>query len=42
MKIATIGMGNVGFTLGKKWVQAKHEVTFGSRPESIQNCIRIE
>jgi predicted dinucleotide-binding enzyme len=36
MKIAIIGMGTVGFTLGKKWVQAKHEVTFGSRPESIQ------
>jgi 8-hydroxy-5-deazaflavin:NADPH oxidoreductase len=36
MKIAIIGMGNVGFTVGKKWVQAKHEVTFGSRPESIQ------
>ncbi len=31
MKIAIIGMGNVGGTLGRRWVEAKHEIVFGAR-----------
>lgn len=31
MKIGIIGSGNVGGTLGTRWAQAGHEVTFGSR-----------
>ena len=36
MKIAIIGVGNVGLSLGKKWVQASHEVVFGARPQSLE------
>ncbi|MDR9855050.1 NAD(P)-binding domain-containing protein [Paenibacillus sp. VCA1] len=31
MKIASIGTGNMGGTLGKRWAEAGHEVMFGSR-----------
>jgi NADPH-dependent F420 reductase len=31
MKIAVIGAGNVGGTLGKRWARAGHEVAFGTR-----------
>lgn len=31
MRIAVIGKGNVGGTLGKRWLQAGHQVVFGSR-----------
>ena len=31
MKIAVIGAGNVGGTLGKRWAKAGHEVAFGAR-----------
>jgi NADPH-dependent F420 reductase len=31
MKIAIIGAGNVGGTLGKRWARAGHEVAFGAR-----------
>ncbi|GAB4450029.1 MAG: NADPH-dependent F420 reductase [Anaerolineales bacterium] len=31
MKIAIIGAGNIGGTLGKKWADAAHEVRFGVR-----------
>ena len=31
MKIAVIGAGNVGGTLGKRWAGAGHEVAFGAR-----------
>ncbi len=35
MKIAIIGAGNVGRTLGAKWAQAGHEIVFGVRdPQS--------
>ncbi len=35
MKIAVLGTGNVGGTLGRRWAQAGHDVCFGSRyPES--------
>ena len=35
MKIAIIGAGEVGLTLGKKWLAKKHDVVFGSRPASL-------
>lgn len=31
MKISIIGAGNIGGTLGKKWAQAGHRVTYGVR-----------
>jgi predicted dinucleotide-binding enzyme len=31
MKIAVLGAGNIGGTLGKKWTAARHEVIFGVR-----------
>src|SRR5262249_47543386 len=31
MKIAILGMGNVGSVLGRRWVDAGHEVIFGVR-----------
>lgn len=31
MKIAIIGTGNIGGTLGKKWLQAGHEIFIGAR-----------
>jgi NADPH-dependent F420 reductase len=34
MKIAIIGAGNVGGTLGKRWARAGHEVAFGARNPS--------
>src|SRR3954469_16638012 len=35
MNIGIIGSGNVGGTLGTRWAQAGHQVTFASRkPES--------
>ena len=36
MKIAVIGIGEVGLSLGKKWVQANHEVVFGARLRSLE------
>lgn len=29
VKIAVLGAGNIGGTLGRKWVAARHQVTFG-------------
>jgi prephenate dehydrogenase len=31
MRIAIIGTGNLGRALGLRWIEAGHEVTFGSR-----------
>src|SRR5689334_17609502 len=31
MRIAVLGMGNVGSTLGRRWREAGHQVTFGVR-----------
>jgi len=31
MKIAVIGAGNIGRTLGSKWAAAGHEVVYGVR-----------
>jgi predicted dinucleotide-binding enzyme len=36
MKIAVIGTGNIGGTLGQRWLAAGHEVTYGSRDGSGQ------
>lgn len=37
MKIAILGTGNVGGTLGRRWAQAGHQVIFGSRhPGSLK------
>jgi predicted dinucleotide-binding enzyme len=34
MKIAVLGAGNIGGTLGRKWAVAGHEVMFGARNSS--------
>jgi len=35
MNLAVLGYGNIGGTIGKKWAQAGHTVTFGGRhPEA--------
>jgi 8-hydroxy-5-deazaflavin:NADPH oxidoreductase len=34
MKIAVIGTGNIGGTLGRRWIAAGHEVVYGSRAAS--------
>src|SRR3954468_10180147 len=34
MRIAVIGAGNVGSTLGRRWADAGHEVAFGVRDRS--------
>lgn len=31
MKIAVVGAGNIGVTLGRKWAAADHPVIFGVR-----------
>jgi NADPH-dependent F420 reductase len=36
VKIAVLGTGNVGGTLGKRWAAAGHEVVFGSRDPSAE------
>lgn len=38
MKIAVLGTGNVGGTLGSRWASNGHEVTFGSRDP---NCDKV-
>lgn len=43
MKIAIIGSGNVGSALGKGWLNAGHEVTFGVRnPDSPKTKKALE
>jgi predicted dinucleotide-binding enzyme len=34
MRIAVIGTGNIGGTLGKRWLEAGHDVRYGSRGRS--------
>src|SRR5690348_9050112 len=42
MKIAVIGMGSVGGTLGQRWAELGHEVVFGSRdPEDPKAKERV-
>jgi len=42
MKIAVIGAGNIGGTLGVKWANAGHDVCFGVRRESDQLQQRLD
>jgi NADPH-dependent F420 reductase len=41
MKIAVIGAGNVGGTLGKRWAKAGHEVTFGARDPAEAKVVAL-
>jgi hypothetical protein len=44
MKIAVLGSGNIGGTLGQKWAKAGHQVVFGSRDpgsEKIQQLLAL-
>ncbi len=41
MKIAVIGSGNVGGTVGRRWADLGHEVIFGSRDPSRENVKNI-
>jgi predicted dinucleotide-binding enzyme len=41
MKIAIIGAGNVGGTLGKGWAKRGHEVVFGVREPSDQKLTQL-
>ncbi|MDX1522321.1 MAG: NAD(P)-binding domain-containing protein, partial [Anaerolineae bacterium] len=34
MKIAVVGTGNVGSTLGRRWAEAGHQITYGTRDPS--------
>jgi predicted dinucleotide-binding enzyme len=38
MKIAVVGVGNIGRTLGAKWAQAGHTVVFGVREAQSQKA----
>ncbi len=38
MRIAVLGTGFVGATLGRRWVEKGHEVTFGSRDPSSEKA----
>ncbi len=43
MKITVLGAGNIGRTLGKKWLQAGHEIIFGVRdPNSPKTLAALE
>lgn len=39
MRIGIIGTGNIGRTLGKKWINAGHQVKFGTRNLSKEDTI---
>lgn len=41
MKIAVIGAGNVGATLGREWIGAGHEVRFGVRDPSAPSVAEL-
>lgn len=44
MKIAVIGTGNVGGTLGRRWAEKDHSVTFGTRDvnsEKMQTLLKL-
>ncbi len=45
MKIAVIGIGNVGGTLGPAWTKAGHDVIFGIRDpnsEKVKTVLDID
>lgn len=37
MRVAVIGAGNIGGTLGKRWAEKGHDVRFGLRQGSLRN-----
>ena len=37
MNIGIVGAGNIGGTLGRKWAEAGHDVTFGVRHPDEQD-----
>ncbi len=41
MKIAVIGAGNIGGTLGRKWAAGGHEVVFGVRDPAAEKTRRL-
>lgn len=41
MKIAVLGTGNVGGTLGRRWAQAGHQVCFGSRDPASEKVQKL-
>jgi NADPH-dependent F420 reductase len=41
MKIAVIGAGNVGGTLGKRWAKARHEVAYGVRNPAAAKVVAL-
>jgi NADPH-dependent F420 reductase len=41
MKIAIIGAGNVGGTLGKRWAKARHDVAFGVRNPNESGIVTL-
>ncbi len=41
MKLGIIGSGNVGGTLGKKWVASGHEVVFGVRDVGSSRALQL-
>ncbi|HTN75158.1 MAG TPA: NADPH-dependent F420 reductase [Pirellulaceae bacterium] len=41
MKIAVLGTGSVGGTLGRRWAQFGHQVIFGSRDPSAEKVQRL-
>jgi hypothetical protein len=41
MKIAVVGAGNIGRTLGGKWAEAGHEVVYGSRNPSPPATVSV-
>jgi predicted dinucleotide-binding enzyme len=41
MRIAVIGTGNVGATLGRRWAEAGHDVTFGTRDPASQKVQQL-
>jgi predicted dinucleotide-binding enzyme len=40
-KVAVLGAGNIGGTLGRKWAAAGHEVTFGVRQPSKPDAVDV-
>ena len=41
MKIAILGTGGVGATLGARWAKACHEVAFGSRQPLSEKVLQV-
>lgn len=41
MKIAVVGAGNVGGTLGRKWAEKGHSVVFGVRDPSSEKATKL-